>query len=150
MSGSLRLLGIGVLPLLAGLLFHFILCYLPIGGFLLCFMNLVLLLLWGYGAYRAADAAKSPVIQALALSAFGLLMLALALWQELVLWQYWPNFIGFGTQLYFLPFLTLASTLVTPFSDVVRVWPMYILIWVWIFLISFIGCRLKRRKGAGR
>lgn len=150
MSGSFRLLGIGVLPLLVGLLFHFILCYLPIGGFLLCLMNLVLLLLWGYGAYRAADATKSPVIQALALSAFGLLMLGLGLWQELVLQRYWPNFIGFGTQLYFLPFLTLASTLVTPFSDVVRVWPMYILIWVWIFLISFIGCWQKRRKGADR
>lgn len=150
MSGLLRLLGIGVLPLLVGLLFHFLLCYLPIGGFLLCFLNLVLLLLWGYGAYWAADADKSPVIQALALSAFGLLALALALWQELVLQQYWPNFIGFGTQLYFLPLLTLASTLVSPLSNVVRVWPMYILIWVWIFLISFIGCWQKRRKETGR
>ena len=146
MSNTAKLLGAGVLPLAVGFAFNYLILYLPLPGFLLLPIELALLVLWGYLAFRLSVREKNPIGQAFLMCAFGLLILALVLYQELVLGQYWGNLVGFGTQMYFLPLLTLAATIARPFMEVIRVWPIYILIWIGMFFVSCAGCFLKRRR----
>lgn len=143
MRRAVKLFCMGVLPLPIGfLLNYYILLGLPLYGFSL--IGAALLAAWGYMAFRVSDAGKSPMVQAFLLSAFGLLMLVLAVYQELVLGHYWPNRIGSGTQMYFLPFLSLALSVMGRFFS--RIWPGYIAVWLAIFFASWAGCRAKRGK----
>ena len=96
------------------------------------------------GLFEVSDPGRDPVMQAFLLSAFGLVMLALALYQELVAGQYWPGRVGFGTQMYFLPFLSLASSIVNRFFS--RIWPDYIVVWLGIFLAGWAGCLAKQGR----
>lgn len=89
------------------------------------------------------------LIQSLLFCTFGLLMLLLVLYQELVMGAYWENPIGFCTQAYFLPWILLASTIMSLFSplmELIRVWPLYIVIWVSLFIASCAECAIKKRR----
>ena len=145
MPRALKLCCAGAAPLLLGLLFNYVLLYLPVPGVLLIVLECGLLAAWGCAAFRLSDPKKNPLVQAFLLSGFGLAMLALVLYQELVLGQYWGNFLGLGTQVFFLPFLTAAASVVSPFMEIVRIWPMYIVTWICLFLIGCAGCLIKRR-----
>lgn len=145
-TDAVKMFCAGMLPLPVGILFHVLLMYLPLGPLMLL-VEFALVAVWFYLAFRMSKLGKRPVIQAFLLSAFGLLMLALALYQEFVLGRYWLNAIGFGSQMYFLPFVTLATLILNLFMDVVRPWPVYIVIWTGLFLTGWLGCLLKRRKG---
>lgn len=150
MSNTAKLLGVGILPLAVGFAFNYLILYLPLPGFLLLPIELALLVLLGCLAFKLSTPEKNPFAQSLMLCAFGLLMLALVLYQELVLGQYWGNLVGFGTQMYFLPLLTLAAQITVPvmrsFMEVIRVWPAYIVVWILMFAASCVGCFLKRRR----
>ena len=146
MSNAVKILSAGMLPLLAGILFHYLLMSLPAGNPLMLLLALALLAAWVCLAYRVSKSQKNPVIQAFLLSAFGLLMLALALYQELIMGRYWLNFLGLAPQMYFLPFVPLTSLVTVPFTDVMRPWPAYIVIWAGLFLTGWLGCWLKRRR----
>ena len=149
MPKTVTLLLLGILPLAGGFALNFMM-FLPIPGFVFFPVQLALLALWGYLAYRVSAPRKSAFAQALALCAFGLAMLALVLYQELVMGEYWGNLAGFGTQMYFLPVLSVAVSVLQPFlrafTEVVRVWPLYIAVWVLLFLAGLAGCCLKRRR----
>ncbi len=150
MSNTAKLLGAGVLPLAVGFAFNYLILYLPLPGFLLLPIELALLVLWGYLAFKLSTPEKNPFAQSLMLCVFGLLMLALVLYQELCLGRYFANIVGFGTQMYFLPLLTLAAQITVPvmrsFMEVIRVWPAYIVVWILMFAASCAGCFLKRRR----
>ena len=140
----------GLLPLVAGYLVNGAMLSVPsIPGGSWCLLGGVLLILWGRLAYGLADPGRCALLQALLLSAVGLGMLALVLYQELARGAYWSNLVGIGSQLYFLPFLSLASLLfgglIQLVDPVIRVWPFYLLIWVVLFLTAFLGCRVKGR-----
>ena len=152
MPKTCKLLLLGLVPLAAGYALNYILLLpLPLNGFLMAILEAVLLFLWGHLAYRVSSPERSPLWQAFLLCAVGLVMLGLGLYQVLVLKQYWHGFFGTVSQMYFLPFLTLASTLLTPLFQLVmpvlEIWPYYIAIWVVMFLVSCIGCVLRRRRG---
>lgn len=140
-----KLLTAGVLPLLVGYLLNFLLLRLPF-PLPLMLSGLVLLGLWGVLAYRLSDPGRRCFPQGLALCAFGLGMLALVLWQELALGEYWLNPVGFASQMYFLPALSAASAVMAPFLKVVTPWPLYIGEWALLLAVSCGGCALKRRR----
>ena len=133
-----KLLAAGLLPLLVGYLLNVLLLYLslPIPRLL----GLALLGLWGVLAYRLADPGRRCFPQALALCAFGLGMLALVLWQELALGEYWQSPLGFASQMYFLPALSAASAVMAPFLKVVTPWPLYIGEWALLLAAACGGC----------
>lgn len=152
MPRTCKLLLLGFLPLIVGYAMNFALYLpLPLSGFLLAALEAGLLVLWGYLAYRLSAPGKNPVWQAFLLSAVGLVMLGLILYQNLALGQYWSGFFGVATQHYFLPVLTLVSTFVTPLyrlaADVLEIWPFYIFCWIALFLAALVGCALRRRRG---
>ncbi len=144
MAKTVRLICVGVLPLLAGFLLNWILPVFPIHGFVAVMVSVLLLIGWGYLACKLSDPDRSLPMQSFFMCAFGLVMLLLVLYQELVLKAYWGNTFGLATQMFFLPWLTLASSVISPFVS--RVWPMYVLIWVGLFAASCAGCSLKRQK----
>lgn len=152
MRKTWKLTALGLIPLAAGYILDAAmryLVYLPVTGRTLVLVEIGCLFLWGYLAYRVSAPEKNAITQAFLLCAVGLLMLALVLYQELIMGQYWPDIIGFSTQIYFLPLLTLASAVFTPvvqwFAPVIRIWPFYIAIWACMFAVSCAGC-LRRRK----
>ena len=139
------LLAAGALPLLAGYGLNFLLLRLPLPA-PLWLMGATLLVLWGVLAYRLADSGRRSLPQGLALCAFGLWMLALVLWQELALGAYWQGPLGFASQMYFLPALSVSAAVMTPFLKVVTPWPLYIGEWVLLLAAGCGGCALKRRR----
>ena len=152
MSKTAKLLLAGILPLALGFAYNYLIMLVPLPGFILILLNLAFIVLWGYLAYALSSSDKNPVVQSALLCAFGLLMLAMVLYQELSMGQYWPNLIGSGTQMYFLPFLSAASTVFSPLASIVaagspiRIWPLYICVLLLMFIVSGIGCLMKRRK----
>lgn len=144
MAKTVRLICVGILPLLAGFLLNWILSVFPIHGFVAGMVSVLLLIGWGYLACKLSDPDRSLLVQSVLMCAFGLVMLLLVLYQEIVLKAYWGNTFGSATQMFFLPWLTLASSVISPFVS--RVWPMYVLIWFGLFAASCAGCSLKRQK----
>lgn len=145
MPKTIKLIGYGITPVLVGFLMNRLILRLPISGMVVRLLTALLLLLWGYFAFRISNTDQSPVLQAFFMCAFGLFMLALVLYQELVVGAYWPNFVGFASQMYFLPCLSFASLIVSPLMDVVRVWPMYIVTFIAMFIVSYLGAVNKAR-----
>lgn len=142
----MKLIGVGILPLILGFLLNRLMWTLPITGFISISLGLLLLLAWGYCSFKLSNPIKSPILQAFLMCAFGLLILVLVLYQEIIRGAYWGNVIGLGTQVFFLPWLSLAFTVISPFLNVVRVWPMYIVIWIGLFITSCVGCLMKQHK----
>ena len=108
-SLTLSLLGAGLLPFIPGALLNWLLPTAP--GLLpfLPWLGLLLLLAWGYLAFRLSDARKPLLPQALLMNTVALIMLMLSLVQALVVGAYWPNLAGMAPQIYFLPWASLAS-----------------------------------------
>ena len=145
MKHTRTLLAAGLLPLPVGYGLNFLLLHLPL-PVPLWLMGAVLLGLWGLLAYRLAEPGRRSFPQAVALCAFGFWMLALVLWQELALGAYWQGPLGFASQIYFLPALSIAAAVMAPFLKVVTPWPLYIGEWVLLLAVSCGGCALKRRR----
>lgn len=145
MMKTIKLICCGIIPMVVGFLFDRIIILLPIPHLLSMMLAIVLLFLWGYFAYKISTPERNSILQAFLMCGFGLIMLALVLYQELVLGSYFGNISGFATQVFFLPYLSIASAVVSPFMKVIRIWPMYIVIWVAMFIISYIGFSAKKR-----
>lgn len=146
---TLRLIGLGIVPLILGFIWDRLILH---GALFLAgaVVGLVLLLLWGYAAYKLSDPAKNPVLQALLMCAFGLLMLLLVLYQELVRGAYWMNCIGMATQLFFLPMLGFGYWLLGPLDYIEgyigAFWHEGIVIWLAMLIASWVGCFMRQRK----
>lgn len=142
----IRLIGIGIVPLIVGFVLNWLMTILPITGFFMSLLSLLLLIIWGYAAFKISSPSGNFVLQAFLMCVFGLLMLILVLYQELAMGEYWGNLIGYGSQLFFAPWILPASTVIIPFMSVIRIWPMYIAIWIALFISGCIGCFVKQRK----
>lgn len=136
MGRAVCLIGGGVLPLLLGFLLNWSMLAFPITGLITQLLALLFLLMWGHLSFKLSTSAKSPILQAFLMCAFGLLMLALVLYQELVMGRYWGGLVGFGTQMFFLPWISLGFLVARPLMSVVRLWPIYVLIWSGLFITS--------------
>lgn len=146
MHKAMKLLGVGILPLILGFLFNWLMRLLPINRFVYILLGLLLLLIWGYCSFKLSDPAKNSILQAFFMCAFGLLMLILVLCQEVIFGAYWNNVIGLATQMFFLPWLSLATVVVSPFMNVIKIWLMDIVIWISLFAASSAGCFLRQRR----
>ena len=146
MIRAMRLMGAGTLPLFLGFLLNRLLLAFPASGMVRVPLSVLLLFAWGYFAFRLSDSLQNAVLQAFLLCAFGLLMLALTLYQELVLGSYWGNVLGYGTQMFFLPWLSLAAFMAAPFTNIIRIWPLYIIIWAGLFLTGCVGSIRKQYR----
>lgn len=146
LKSLIKLFCIGILPLIVGFVMNYAILYLPIPGFVSILLGLLFFALWGYLSFKIADSNRNPIIQALILCVFGLLMLVLLLYQELIMGEYFANLIGFASQMFFLPFLSTISSIVVPFLNVITMSPIYVVVWIAMFIISCIGCLVKCRK----
>lgn len=146
MLKTIKLIGVGIIPLFLGFLLNWLMTILPITGFVSILLGLLLLLVWGYCSFKLSSPTQNFILQAFSMCAFGLLLLILVLCQEIIVGAYWNNVIGFATQMFFLPWISLAAFITGPFMNVIRLWPMDMVIWISLFVISCVGCFLKRRK----
>lgn len=146
MDRAIRLIVIGIMPLILGFVLNWLLMILPITGFFMLLLSLLFLIVWGYAAFKISSPSRNFILQAFLMCIFGLLMLILVLYQELAMGEYWGNLIGVGTQMFFLPWISLASTIIRPFMNVTRVWPLEIAIWIVLFILGCIGCIVKQHK----
>ena len=135
----------GLLPLAAGYVFDFAILHLPAFFPLYFIVQLALLIGWGALAYKLSKDVPATACAAL-MCAFGLAMLALDLYQELVLNSYWLNIAGFAPQMYFLTLLTLFSRIMTPFMSVIEAWPIYTAELAALFASALAGALLRRRR----
>ncbi|MBC5730530.1 hypothetical protein [Pseudoflavonifractor hominis] len=149
MKRNIALLLLGILPLPLGYALNFVILSLPSSSILLYAVSIGFLLLWVLLARRVSAREGQPIVQALLLSAFGLLMLLLVLYQELVMGRYWFNLLGAAPQLYFLPLLslgfTLSNVLIQPFLPTLEMWLVYLLAWLLLFAAGCAGCFWKAR-----
>lgn len=150
MPRFLKRLLVGCLPLAAGIALNAAMLRLPISGMALFLIGLACTWLWGAVSCRAASPGEGLALQALTLSAPGLLMLALALYQEVGLGAYWPGLPGTVPQYFFLPLLSVVATLTRPlvalWMDPIRVWPFYIFTWMYLLAVAWFGCWVKSRR----
>ena len=150
MRSEVKLALVGIAPLAAGYLLNFIWTLADaISGIAILLLGVMFLALWGYAAYKLSSNDKKILPQVLSMCAFAALMLLLVLYQEIVRNAYLGSIIGSLSQLYFLPWLTLASSFFVPFAgfvDVLRIWPAYIIVFVLLFAISFLGIYKKRKS----
>lgn len=144
MPKTAKLLLTGILPLFIGILFHGLLMVLPLPGILYILLEIAFVFGWGWLVYRIADPNINPMVQGSLLMAFGLIMLILAVYQELAVGRYWANLAGLASQMYFMAFLILAGLLVDPFVETLRAWPLYIGIWTIMLVIACAACWRKQ------
>ena len=151
---TMQLLGMGIVPLITGfILMAWLIPALPAAGLrLLPVLSVLLLLAWGFAAYKLFDPSGNIPGQALLLCAFGLLMLLLTLIQELAVGHYWDGPLGLLPQAFFLPWHALASAAVSLLSAAVT-GPLSISAWgcaaVILLALFAAGCAgfLARRRG---
>lgn len=142
----LCLIAVGISPLFLGFLMNWLVQTAPSLFAFPTVLTVLLLLAWGYCSYKLTTPAKNFLLQAFAMCAFGLVMLILAVYQELRMGEYWQNLIGLGSQFFFLPWISLGAKIISIFARDIKIWPMYIVSWVCLFLASGIGCYIKRQK----
>ena len=146
MKRYVLLLALGLVPFCVGFIGDLLIRILPVGGVLALLISLILLILWGYLAFRFSDDKRNAVLQALSLSAVGILMFVLILAQELSLGHYWLNIIGYASQIFFLPVLTVASGIVFSFSKSASMVPVYSVAICLMIAAALIGCLVKRKR----
>lgn len=139
------LFALGLVPFCVGIADDFLIRSLPVTGVLALFVSLILLILWGYLGFRFSDGKRNVVLQALSLSTVGVLMFVLILVQELALGHYWLNYIGYMSQIFFLPVLTVASGIVFCFSKSASMVLVYSVAICLMIAAALIGCLVKRK-----
>ena len=134
-------IGIGLLPILLGLCSN-ILFALPVPFFL---TNLLVLALWIWLCFRFADPTHRTLPQLLRFCLPGTVIVALALWQELVPGNALPDIVISASQFYFFSGTMLAGRILTPFLRVITAWPYYVIDYVLLSTISLLALILKKK-----
>ena len=148
MKNSLKLLPAGLIPFALGYAFNYLILRFPLFVRFIFPLSLLCTVLWGRLSYTLSNPRESPFPQALSMCSPGLFVLALLLFQALVLKRYWMNAIGSWSQLYFLPFLNISSSLLSP--PLSALWgtaslsALYAGSWLAMFSSCLTGILLKR------
>ena len=129
-------LGIGWL--INGLTMAFPNTVLPLG-----LISVAFLVLWAWLGFISCKFEKVIHISICLIHLPIFLALALNLYQEIVLGQYFSNIVGVCTQFFYLPVLNMAYML-TAWST--RLWVAYIAGFVLMCLVYFGGCVLKKHR----
>lgn len=139
------LITLGLIPFALGGLLQWIL---TLNNFLLApaallIFSLITLLIWGVLAYLIKPYIKCTKKVMLGLHVVPLIMLLLNGIQGQILHQYWPNFFGLLTQIYYLPLVRIGSLLTGWFGT-----NMFIICLVSFLLMvfaAFAGCKLNKK-----
>lgn len=110
---------------------------------LLLVISLIALLFWAVLAYVTKKYIRDTKKVMLCLHVVPLIMLLLLGIQELLLHQYWTNFFGMLTQLYYLPLLRLGTILIGWLSA--SLFPIYCVAFLLMAVAAFAGCKLQRK-----
>lgn len=139
------LIALGLIPFALGGLLQWIL---TLNNFLLSptipiVISLVTLLLWAALAYLIKPYIKSTSKVMLGMHVIPLIVLLLHGIQGPILHQYWPNFFGLLTQIYYLPLVRIGS-LLTGWMGAT----MFLICCVSFLLMvlaAFVGCKLNKK-----
>ncbi len=139
------LIALGLIPLALGGLLQWIL---SLNNFLLApailiVISLVTLLIWGVLAYLIKPYIKSTTKIMLGMHVIPLLMLLLHGIQGPILHQYWPNFFGLLTQIYYLPLVHIGSLLTSWFGTTMFL--ICLVSFLLMVLTAFAGCKLNKK-----
>jgi hypothetical protein len=106
-------------------------------------ISLVYLALWGLVGFLAYPLVRSVKLVSVLAHIPALGVLLLLLFQEIVLGHYWMNNIGLGTQLFYLPLISLAGriTFFTPHMSV-----MYIVAFILMCGAFFLGGHIRKKR----
>lgn len=72
MDRAIRLIVIGIMPLILGFVLNWLLMILPITGFFILLLSLLFLIVWGYAAFKIASPSRNFILQAFLMCIFGL------------------------------------------------------------------------------
>lgn len=133
----------GLFPLAVGTVCNYCILYLPVSMIL---FNLLYLATWGYLCYRFTIPEQNPFVQTIRICLPGLCMLALVLYQELVLTSYFPGLLGLAGQFFFLPGMSVFGIFVTPFVDTLRPYHFFIVEYLGMCLICLFACHLRIKR----
>lgn len=138
----------GLLLILCGFILDRIILFF-INGLILFLLSTVFFFLWGFPAYRVYQRDKNIFWTSAVLNGVGEIMLLLVLVQELVFEKYWFNLAGIIPRMYFLPGLSLASTIIQPVmqavTNVLQTWPIFLLEHALMLFVSTVGCIAKQK-----
>ena len=134
---------IGTVPLWVGYVLNAVLTVMPIP---VAFISVLYLLLWMLLCYKSCVSQGNPLTQAAYFCGFGFAMLLLVAYQTLIRKAMWISWFGLATQLYFLPGLLPAATVLSPFLKTTTMLPIFITEMAILFLLALIGCNLKKKK----
>jgi len=139
------LIAIGLIPFALGGLLQWIL---SLNNFLLApasliVISLVTLLIWGILAYLIKPYIKSTTKVMLGMHVIPLIVLLLHGIQGPILHQYWPNFFGLLTQIYYLPLVRIGSLLTSWFGTTMFI--TCLVSFLLMVLSAFVGCKLNKK-----
>jgi len=150
MQHKLKSLLWGTLPLVAGYLINYFISNISFSRTINTLSGIIFLFTWFFVSLKISKPSIKPIIQSVLFCSFGFIMLVLVLYQEIYLGRYWMNLLGSASQIFFLPLLSFVSTLFTPIigllMPIIRVWPYYIVEYIFLFLASLLACIIKQKK----
>lgn len=138
-KGKVRIV-CGILPLPIGYVLNFMLMNINLPLFL---VNMFCLLLWGFLSCKLADKEHNILIQIIQMNLAGMIMLTLGVIQVVGFGRFFSNIFGILPQMYFLPMLSIAFTIITPFVEIGTMGVTFLVEWIVMLVVSYIGIRKK-------
>ena len=134
----MKLVLFGGIPILVGYVYNLVIANASVPWMSLGFLFLVL---WGGLGYIVSSLDKKPLIQAFKLCLIGIIMIIMTSFQSIVSGGYFFNILGSMPQYYFLPIAQLTMRITNNFTDSRLI--IFVIEWIVLFAISYIGCYLK-------
>jgi hypothetical protein len=108
-------------------------------------ISVMFFLYWGLLGFTFSKFTSSK-IYTLAICHFpALLVLLLILIQELINKRYWNNILGFATQFFYLPTITVSSK-ITGYLSVSKMWETYIISFGLMIAVFYLGCYIRDKR----
>lgn len=144
MKTNAKLLLVGISPLAIGLIQSKLIRHTSFFSLISPLGAIIFLFLWGYLCRRVTSPDRKPLPQLVLLHTPAALMLVLVLIEQFVMERPWPV-VGYLSQTFFLPFLSLGSAFNISIHNTVYVWIAFVLTFLLMVLSGFLGCRRKNR-----
>ncbi|MFI3168153.1 MAG: hypothetical protein R3Y32_08585 [Bacillota bacterium] len=94
--------------------------------------------LFGRYSYKLVDNKKLAIVLG---NLVALIVLALILYQEFILGQYWSGFVGIATQFYYLPLIRIVAVFTGSFHTLS---PTYIVAFLIMCIVFYFGCQTSK------
>lgn len=136
----------GLTPFLIGYVLNFIFIKLSFNFATIAYIvSVVFFLYWGLLGFVFSKFTSSKVYTLAISHSPALLVLLLVLIQELISKRYWNNILGVATQFFYLPTIVVSSK-VTGFFPVNQMWKTYIMSFILMIAVFYLGSYLRDRN----